>query len=135
MLGPHLFIQYTSEVFELVENRIYSWSDESTLLAVVRKPADRPAVATSLNKNLARIHEWCNHWCMILNPNKTKAFVVSESRTVNPPHGDLVLSGISIPVNTEFAILGVKFDSKLTFEDHMRGIVSRVSQRIGKLRL
>ena len=30
-------------------------------------------------------------------------------------------------------ILGVKFDSRLTFEDHERGIVSRVSQRIGIL--
>ena len=29
----------------------------------------------------------------------------------------------------------MKFDSKLTFEDHVRGIVSRVSQRIGSLRL
>ena len=33
---------------------------------------------------------------MILNPNKTKALVVSRSRTVNPPNGDLVLFGVSI---------------------------------------
>ena len=32
-------------------------------------------------------------------------------------------------------ILGLKFDSKLTFEDHVRDIVSRVSQIIGILRL
>ena len=63
-------------------------ADDSTLLAVVRKPADRPAVAASVNRDLARIQEWCNHWCMILNPNKTKGLVVSRSRTVFPPHGD-----------------------------------------------
>ena len=56
---------------------------------------------------------------MILNPNKTKALVVSRSRTVSPPHGDLVWSGVS-----NLDILGVKFDRKLTFEDHVRGIVS-----------
>ena len=61
---------------------------------------------------------------MILNPNKTKALVVSRSRTVSPPHGDLVLSGISIRTNPKNDILGVKFE-KLTFEDHVRGIVSR----------
>ena len=60
---------------------------------------------------------------MILNPNKTKALVVSRSRTVNPPHGDLVLSGVSICDNLNLEILGVKFDSRLTFEDHVRGIV------------
>ena len=51
------------------------------------------------------------------------------------PHGDLVLSGVSIRASTNLDILDVKFDSKLTFEDHVRVIVSRVSWRIGILRL
>ena len=78
VLGPLLFILHASEVFDLVDNRLYTYADDSTLLAVVRKPADRPAVATSLNKGLTRIQEWCNHWCMILNPNKIKASVVRD---------------------------------------------------------
>ena len=73
LMGPFLFSLY-SEMFELMENRLYAYSDDSTLLAVIRKPADRPAVAASLNRDLARIQEWFNHWCMIQsNPNKTKA--------------------------------------------------------------
>ena len=72
---------------------------------------------------------------MILNPNKTKALVVSRSRTVNPPHGDLVLSVVSICASPNLDILGVKFDNRLTFEGHLRGIFSLVSQRIGILRL
>ena len=57
VLGPLLFILCTSEMFELVENRLYAYADYSTLLAVVRKPADRPAVAALLNRDLARIQE------------------------------------------------------------------------------
>ena len=79
MLGPLLFILFTSEMFELAENRLFAYPDDSTLLAV----ADRPAVAASPNRDLARIQEECNHWCTILNPNKTKALVVSRSRTVS----------------------------------------------------
>ena len=94
----------------------YAYADESTLLAVVRRPADRPAVAAFPNSDLARIQEWCNHWCMKLNPNKTKALVVSRSRSVNPPHGDLVLSGVSIYTSPNRNIFSVKFDSRLTFE-------------------
>ena len=59
--------------------------------------------------------------------NKTKALVVSISRTVSPPHGDLVLSGVSIRASPNLDIIGVKFESKL--------IVSHVSQRIGILRM
>ena len=134
VLGSLLFIHYNSEMFELVENRLYASADDSTLLvAIVRKPAGRPFAAASLNKDLAGIQEWCNHWCMILNPNKTKASVVSRSRTVNRPHGDLVLSGVSICTIPNLDILGMKFDCELTFEDHVCGIVSRVSQRISIL--
>ena len=39
---------YTSLMSEMVENRLYTYADDSTLLAVVLKPTDRPAVADSL---------------------------------------------------------------------------------------
>ena len=106
----------------LVENWLYAYADDSTLLAVVSKPADRPVAAASLNWDLVHDTEQkqLNHWCLIMNPNKTKALVVSRSRTVNHPKGDLVLSGASICASSNLDIFGVKFDSRFTFEDHVR---------------
>ena len=60
VFGPLRFTQYTSEMFEIVENRLYACADDSTQLAVVRKPADRPAVAASLN--YAWIQDRCNDY-------------------------------------------------------------------------
>ena len=60
--------------------------------------------------------------------------MVSGPRTVNPPHGYLVLSEVSICASPNLDILGVKFDSNLTFEDHVRSIVSLVSPIIVILR-
>ena len=48
VLGPPLFIIYTSKMSEIVENRLFAYADDSTLLAADRRPADRPAVAGSL---------------------------------------------------------------------------------------
>ena len=45
VMGPVLFILFTSEIFELVEYRLHAYADDSALLAVAHKPADRPAVA------------------------------------------------------------------------------------------
>ena len=78
------------------DTNLFAYADDSTVLAVIRKPANRPAVAAFLNRDLEKIQEWYNHWCLILNPIKIKALVVSRSRTVNPSHGDLVLCGVSI---------------------------------------
>ena len=131
MFGSLLFILYISEMFELLGNKLYAYADDSTLLAV----ADRPAVAGSLNMDLPSIQVWCNHWSMILKRNKRKALIVSGSRTVNLPQGNLVLSGVSIFTSPNLDILGVKFNSKLAFEDHAHAIILRISQRIGILRL
>ena len=57
VLGPLLFILYTSEMFELVEDRLYAYGDDSTLLAVVFKPTNRPTVVVSLSRDLDKIQE------------------------------------------------------------------------------
>ena len=59
-LGPILFILYTCEMYELVENRLLAYADDSTLLAVVSWPAGKAAVADSFNRDLAWIQEWRN---------------------------------------------------------------------------
>ena len=61
--------------------------------------------------------------------------MVSRSRSVNHPRGDLVLFRVSIRASLNLGIICAKFDSKLIFEDHVPGIVSRVCHRIGILRL
>ena len=43
VLGPLLFILYASKMFQQVENRLFAYAGDSTLLEVVRKPADIPA--------------------------------------------------------------------------------------------
>ena len=42
---------------------------------------------------------------------------------------------VPILFNHSLDILGVRFDCKLTFDSHVSGVVSRVSQRIGILRM
>ena len=50
-MGPLLFILYTSEMFDMVENRLFAYADDSTMLAVIRRPSDRPTVAASVKKS------------------------------------------------------------------------------------
>ena len=52
---------------------------------------------------------------------------------MSPLNGDLVLAGVSIRASPNLDILGMKYNRKLTIEDHVRGIVSVVAKRIGIL--
>ena len=84
VLGPQLFLLYTAELFSMVENKLYGYADDSTLVAVVPSPGERAAVSESMNSDLNRVSVWCNLWGMKLNISKTKTMIVSRSRAMHP---------------------------------------------------
>ena len=87
VLGPQLFLLYIAELFSIVENKLYGYADDSTLVAVVPSPGERVAVSETMNRDLNSVSVWCNLWRMKLDASKTKTMIVSRSRTVQPqPH-------------------------------------------------
>ena len=84
VLGPLLFLLYTSELFSILENKLIGYADDSTLMAVVPSPGGRVTVAEFLNRDLIRVNAWCDLWRMKLNASKTKTMIVSRARTMHP---------------------------------------------------
>ena len=84
VLGPLLYLLFTSEPFSILEKELIGYTDDSTLMAVVPSPGVRAAVAESLIRDLGRVSEWCDLWGMKLNESKTKIMIVSRSRTMHP---------------------------------------------------
>ena len=64
VLDPQLFLLYTAVLFSIVENKLYSYADDSTLVTVVPSPGERVAVSGSMNRDLNRViySVWCNLW-------------------------------------------------------------------------
>ena len=91
-------------------------------------------MAESLNRDLSRVSEWCNLCGMKLNADKTKTMIVSRSRTMDPQSPPLTVGGTVPKVSVELDILGVTFDSRLTFDNHLRSVSRAASQRLGILR-
>ena len=121
VLGPLLFLLYTSELFSILQNKLIGNADDSTLMAVVPSPGVRVAVAESLIRDHGRVSEWCDLG-MKLNTNKTKTMIVSRSRTMHPQSPSLIIGGTVLKESDDLVILGVTFDSKMTFEKHLRSV-------------
>ena len=130
VFGPLLSLLYTSEFFSILENQLIVHDDDSTLKAVVPPPGVRVIVAESLIRDLDRVSEWCDLWGMKLNATKTKTMIVSRSRSMHPQSPPLTIGGT---VLKEYVDL-VLFDSKLTFEKHLRLVSRAASRRLGILR-
>ena len=56
VLGPLLFLLYTSVLFSILENKIIGYADDSTFMAVVPSPGAPVMVAESLNRDLVRVN-------------------------------------------------------------------------------
>ena len=119
VLGPLLFLLYTSEHFSIQENKLIGYADDSILIAVVPSPGDRVAVAESLSRDLVKVSEWCDVCGMELNASKTKTIIISRSRTTHPHSPSLIICGTVLKESDFRVLLGVTFDSKMTFEKHL----------------
>ena len=85
-------------------------------------PGLRVAVAESLCRDLIKVSAWCDLWGMKLNASKTKTMIVSRSRTMHPQPPALTIGSTVLKESDDLEILGVTFDSKMTFEKHLRSV-------------
>ena len=121
VFGPLLFLLHTSEFFSILENKLIDYADDST-------------VAESPNLDLVRVNAWCDHWGIKFNASKTKTMIVSRSCTMNPQRHPLTIDSTVLKESADLDIFVVTFDSKLTFEKHLRSVSRSASQRLGILK-
>ena len=62
------------------------------------------------------------------------SMIVSRSHTMHPQSPPLTIGGTVLNECDDLVILGVTFDSKMTFEKHLRSVSRATSQRLGILR-
>ena len=108
-----LILLYTSKLFSILENKLISYGDDSTVMAVVPSPVVRVTVAETFIRELGRVSEWCERWGMKLNASKTKTMIVSRMHPQSPQINNC---GTVLKESDDLVILGMTFDSKMTFE-------------------
>ena len=70
---------------------------------------------------------------MKLYASKSKTIIVFRSRTIHPQSPASTNSGTVLKVSDDLVVLGVTFDSKMTFQKHLCSVSRAASQRLGIL--
>ena len=102
-----------------MENILIGYADDSTLMVVVPSPGIRATVAESRTRDLRRVSEWCDLLGIQFNASNTKTIIVSKSRTMYTQSLPLTIGGTVLKDSDDLVILGVTFDSKMTFNKHL----------------
>ena len=134
ILGPLLSLLFTLEIFSILENKLISYADDSTLIAVVPSPGVRVTVAESMISDLGRVSVWCDLLGDDIECEYDQDYdspKVSHNASQSLP---LTIGGTVLTESDDLVILGVAFDSKMTFEKHPRSVSRAASQRLGILK-
>ena len=84
--------------------------------------------------NLSGLVSGVTFWGMKSNASKSTTMIVSRSRIMHPQSPTLPIGGTVLKESDDLVVLGVTFDSKMTFEMHLRSVSDAASQRRGILR-
>ena len=132
ILGPLLFSIFIDDLENECENELLLYADDSTLFCIVDSEAKRINAAECLNRDLTKIKAWAEKWKVVFEPSKCRAMVISRKR--NPFNCKLYFDGEEIMKTNELKILGMTFDSKLTWNKHLSNVSGRAGQKLGALR-
>ena len=110
VLGPLLFLLYSSELLSILENKLIGYvMIPLWWLLCLPQSLYKVTVAESLIRDLDRVREWCDLWSMKLNASKTKTVIVSRSRTMQSP--TLTIGGTVLKKSNDLDMFWVRFDS------------------------
>ena len=87
-----------------------------------------------MSRDLVQVSEWCDLCGMKLNASKTKTMIVSRSSTMHRQSPALTIGSTLLKESDDLVVLGVTFNSKMTFEKHLRSVSRAASQRLGIFR-
>ena len=124
-LGPLLFLIFIDDVLECVECEGLLFADDLKVFSIVNSPDD----CSRLQLSLDRIEDWCRRYRLSLNSEKS--FCVTYSRRANALDGQYAIGGVRLRSVDTCVDLGVRFDSRLTFRQHIIELVSKCYKTYG----
>ena len=127
LLGPLLSNIFLNDIFYL-KNRssLSQYADDNVLYAFGYNLEE---VKQNLSQDPLKLSEWYHENCMILNPEKYHYMCLGKDYV-----SDLLRFCGEVLENSELkTLLGIQIDNKLNFENHIKSLCSKASQKLGAL--
>ena len=133
ILGPLLFLIYINDLTDGIRCDVKLFADDTSIFTVVHDPH---TAALDMNHDLNLIKLWAHNWRMSFNPdpNKKAVEVTFSKKRIPMNHPPIFFNDIPVKKVQEHKHLGIILDSKLSFNSHIKSIISKSRQGIGMLR-
>ena len=131
VLGPLFWNIFFDDILHLVPEA-QAFADDCTL-SFECKDKNHSQTIYHINESLKTIISWSSKWQVTLAAEKTQLMLISRRpKPINVPR--IVLNNETISLQTSINILGVQFDEKLTFTEHVKELANRAAKKFACLR-
>ena len=129
VLGPILFIIYINDLVEYCGSNayIFLFADDAKIFSHIKTDQDIKCIK-QLQCELVNFKNWMDTWLLKLNVNKCKS--VSYGRCIEYA-SEYTVSGIVIDKVDKIKDLGIVFDYRLKFEEHIDEKINKAYQMLG----
>ncbi|KAL1462246.1 hypothetical protein WDU94_014097 [Cyamophila willieti] len=114
VLGPVLYLLYTSDMPEEERNTTATFADDTAFLTIGHTTAE---AASELNRTLSKFEKWTIQWRIKLNETKS---VHVDFTYRNQPYVPVYINNQVIPFSNQAKYLGMTLDAKLKWKEHVK---------------
>ena len=137
LLSPMAFITMMNDLPEEVENKTKTQTTATSLYAddtmLAATGSNKGILTNTMQKSIDQLVQWCDKWGFRISPMKTVAVMFSndgKDHKLIP----LVIKGKQIAYSKSAKFLGVIFDNRLNWIEHIDYLVGRCNQRINLMK-
>jgi len=129
IISPLLFLLMINDLpAALTDVECSLFADDS---CIYKSGSNLPHLVNKIQENLNYISEWCNQWGFKISLDKTIAVAFTHKRDNNI---SLHINKNPIKVENKAKFLGLIFDSRLTWNDHIKYTVDKCNKRLNLMR-
>ena len=130
ILGPLLFLVFINDIVDNIQSKIYIFADDTSIMRPITNAAEDFQI---LNRDLQTLFNWAQNWRVTFNAKKTEYMVFSlKNKPVNYPL--LYLGNTQITQVDHHTHLGLTFDVKMTWRNHIHRVYTKASQRLANIK-
>lgn len=127
VLSPILYNLYTSDIPSTIPNtHVLTFADDTAIISTSKyHNKSRSYLQTAIDI----FQHWSAKWKIKINQNKCQAIHFSTRKPTTLPDDPILINNHPLPWNPTAKYLGVRFDSRLTWSNHIHQIIDKMETR------
>lgn len=131
VLGPLLFLIYINDLHRSISfSTAIHFADDTSLIC---RESSLKRLNRKINRDLALLVHWLRANKISLNASKTEIILFKTKRKPITKKLNFRLSGQKLMTSTHAIYLGLTLDENLTWENHLHGLILKLSRSTGIL--